>query len=236
MSTKEKDARSKEENHKLLNGNGGDPADWVNSSEKRLNLQSPDCMYCALTGIDISSWSLFRGWEHKSMARFWKMAMLSLLIMQWTVRRLWKAATEANLKTSSAWWWWKPWRHAVDIAAWSALILKMGKHDSYCSEDGIRLKLLCFWPSCSTMHGLRPWHVHWKFQQILCPFLNPVKASWFFTSAGTVLTWVKILCSGLYGGYQYHISYSETRANDRCNKRLAKRENAHRCNSQNFNF
>lgn len=28
VSTKEKDARSKEENHKLLNGNGGDPADW----------------------------------------------------------------------------------------------------------------------------------------------------------------------------------------------------------------
>lgn len=22
-----------------------------------------------------------------------------------------------------------------------------------------------FWPSCSTMHGLRPWHAHWKFQQ-----------------------------------------------------------------------
>lgn len=50
-----------------------------------------------------------------------------------------------------------------------------------------------FWPSCSTMHGLRPWHAHWKFQQILCPLIDPMKVSWFFSSAGTVLTWVKTL-------------------------------------------
>jgi hypothetical protein len=29
LNTKDKDSRTKEENHKLLNGNSGDPADWV---------------------------------------------------------------------------------------------------------------------------------------------------------------------------------------------------------------
>lgn len=29
VTTKDKDDKTKEENHKLLNGNSGDPADWV---------------------------------------------------------------------------------------------------------------------------------------------------------------------------------------------------------------
>lgn len=91
LSTKDnKDGRTKEENHKLLNGNSVvDPADWVCWMSSICPFFSSLLMWCHClwSGHNMVFVTLLRGRELKQMVRFWKMAIQTMLTLQWMVHR-----------------------------------------------------------------------------------------------------------------------------------------------------
>lgn len=102
-----KDSRTKEENHKLLNGNSGDPTDWV------LKMAFSTLFFTYLIVIFVPRYlflwfwhclllCLYRGWGLKWMASFKKTVTQYMLTQQWMVYRRRKLLRE-QLSSSILW-------------------------------------------------------------------------------------------------------------------------------------